>query len=67
MEEISDTHHKKNQIMKIIIEGNIPTQSWRKRMPGPVEATSSMLDVANEDSVCHKIMRMNIQVVNDKI
>jgi len=36
-------------------------------MPGPVEATSSMLDVANEDSVCHKIMRMNIQVVNDKI
>jgi hypothetical protein len=28
-------------------------------MPGPVEATSSTLEVAHEDSVCHKIMKMN--------
>jgi hypothetical protein len=30
-------------------------------MPGPVEATSSTLEVAHEDSVCHKIMKMNLQ------
>ena len=24
-------------------------------MPGPVEATSSTLEVAHEDSVCHKV------------
>jgi len=29
-------------------------------MPGPVEATSSILEVAHEDSVCHKIMKMNL-------
>jgi hypothetical protein len=29
-------------------------------MPGPVEATSSILEVAHEDSVCHKIMKLNL-------
>lgn len=29
-------------------------------MPGPVETISSMLEVAHEDSVCHKIIKMNI-------
>jgi len=27
------------------------TYSWKKRMPGPVEATSSTLEVAHEDKV----------------
>jgi hypothetical protein len=34
-------------------------------MPGPVEATSSTLEVAHEDSVCHKIMKMNLQCTVD--
>lgn len=29
-------------------------------MPGPVEATSSTLEVAQDDSVCDKIMKINL-------
>lgn len=29
------------------------TYSWKKRIPGPVEATSSTLEVAHEDKVCN--------------
>jgi hypothetical protein len=31
--------------------GDMLTYSWKKRIPGPVEVTSSTLEVAHDDSV----------------
>ena len=54
-------HHS----MEVKIQHFKLTYSWKKRMPGPVEATSSTLEVAHEDKVWNK-QRTNTLAINTK-